>query len=242
MRRVILIGATGFFGRRLADRLATIPEIALVVTSRDEARARHAAEAIQQAQSSPAVSFLAFERDDVASLGRLRQLSPWLVIDASGPFQSADYRLARAVLDMGAHWIDLADARDYLLGFEAALDELARSRGARRSKLYASAIECGCREPDARLAARRYGRHRDHAGRRGRRRSGGHQRNSELRGIANRDFFGRTARCNDRLGRRAACAHRWARCPLSFARRDGGRGFFSLTVCGHVAYRIPSRS
>jgi len=129
MRRVVLIGATGFFGRRLAERLATIPQIALVVTSRDEARARQAAEAILVSHASASVISLAFERDDPASLERLRALSPWLVIDASGPFQSADYRLARAVLDMGAHWIDLADARDYLVGFEAALDEPARHRG-----------------------------------------------------------------------------------------------------------------
>ena len=129
MRRVVLIGATGFFGRRLADRLAVIPEISLVVTSRDETRARHAADAIERAHASSTVSFLAFERNDPASLERLRRFSPWLVIDASGPFQSADYRLARAVLDMGAHWIDLADARDYLLGFEAELDGLARGRG-----------------------------------------------------------------------------------------------------------------
>lgn len=129
MRRVVLIGAIGFFGRRLADRLATTPQIALVVTSRDEARARQAAEAILVSHASASVISLAFERDGPESLERLRALSPWLVIDASGPFQSADYRLARAVLDMGAHWIDLADALDYLLEFEATLDGFARSRG-----------------------------------------------------------------------------------------------------------------
>ena len=59
----------------------------------------------------------------------MQALSPWLVIDASGPFQSASYDLARATLDLGAHWIDLADARDYLLGFEAALDPIARRKG-----------------------------------------------------------------------------------------------------------------
>jgi len=129
MHRVVLIGATGFFGRRLAERLAAIPEIALVVTSRNESRARQAADAIEHSHASPSVSFLAFERDDPASLDRLRTLSPWLVIDASGPFQSTDYRLARAVLEMDAHWIDLADARDYVLGFEAELDGTARRRG-----------------------------------------------------------------------------------------------------------------
>jgi len=62
-------------------------------------------------------------------MARLRSLSPWLVIDASGPFQSANYDLARAAIGLGAHWIDLADARDYLLNFGAALDTVARSSG-----------------------------------------------------------------------------------------------------------------
>lgn len=123
-RRVVLIGATGFFGRRLAERLVRLSDIELVVTSRTEARARAAANSI-----GSGLGALAFERQDRESLYRLRHMSPWLVIDASGPFQSAGYDLAHAVLDMGAHWIDLADARGYLLGFKAALDSLAHRQG-----------------------------------------------------------------------------------------------------------------
>lgn len=52
-----------------------------------------------------------------------------LVIDASGPFQGAGYGVPRAALEAGAHVVDLADARDYISGYGAALDELARSRG-----------------------------------------------------------------------------------------------------------------
>ncbi len=64
--------------------------------------------------------------DNRADLGQLLAIKPWLVIDASGPFQGSDFELAKAALESGAHWIDLADARDYVLGFAEALDPLAR--------------------------------------------------------------------------------------------------------------------
>ncbi|WP_339085747.1 DUF4166 domain-containing protein [Hyphomicrobium sp. ghe19] len=126
LRRIVLIGATGFFGRRLARRLATIPDVALVLTSRSEERARDFAKTLEGGEH---ITPFSFERDDASSVARLGSLSPWLVIDASGPFQSASYDLARAAIGFGAHWIDLADARDYLLGFGAALDAGARKKG-----------------------------------------------------------------------------------------------------------------
>jgi hypothetical protein len=50
------------------------------------------------------------------------------VIDAAGPFQGADLRFARAVIEAGAHYLDLADGRDFVAAF-ISLDELAREKG-----------------------------------------------------------------------------------------------------------------
>ncbi|MBS0238989.1 MAG: DUF4166 domain-containing protein [Proteobacteria bacterium] len=126
LRRIVLIGATGFFGQRLARRLATIKGVELTLTSRSEERAKALTQKLEGgARCTP----FAFDRDDPSSMARLRLLSPWLVIDASGPFQSANFNLARAAIGLGAHWIDLADARDYLLNFGTALDAVARARG-----------------------------------------------------------------------------------------------------------------
>ena len=55
--------------------------------------------------------------------------TPWLVIDASGPFQNGNFDLARATLAAGAHYLDLADARRHLLGFAKALDATAQAKG-----------------------------------------------------------------------------------------------------------------
>ena len=124
-RRIVLIGATGFFGQRLARRLASIDGIDLILTSRREERAK----VLAREFGGGRIGALAFVRDDAASTERLRSLSPWLVIDASGPFQATSYDLTRTAIGLGAHWIDLADARDYLLGFGPTLDDVARENG-----------------------------------------------------------------------------------------------------------------
>ena len=50
------------------------------------------------------------------------------MIHAAGPFQGSDYRVAEACLRSGAHYLDLADARDFVAGI-GQLDEEARRRG-----------------------------------------------------------------------------------------------------------------
>lgn len=125
-RRIMLVGATGFFGARLAGHLARIDDIELLVTSRTLARAEALASKVRNTST---IIPIAFDRNDRDAADKIRQIKPWLVIDASGPFQSASYELAQTAIAAGAHWIDLADAQDYLLGFAEALDESARRVG-----------------------------------------------------------------------------------------------------------------
>lgn len=58
-------------------------------------------------------------------------LSPFAVIDAAGPFQHYGpdpYAFARQVIQAGVHYLDLADARNFVADFHN-LDTLARARG-----------------------------------------------------------------------------------------------------------------
>ena len=69
---------------------------------------------------------------EVAGLDRLdpkglAALGAWAVVDAAGPFQGQDHAFPRAVLAARAHYLDLADARDFVAGFEAALGGDARA-------------------------------------------------------------------------------------------------------------------
>ncbi|HET7198928.1 MAG TPA: saccharopine dehydrogenase, partial [Burkholderiales bacterium] len=61
---------------------------------------------------------------------RLAQARPDIVIHCAGPFQGQDYRVARASVAAGAHYIDLADGRDFVASFPAALhgDAVAAGR------------------------------------------------------------------------------------------------------------------
>lgn len=126
-RRVLLIGGTGVFGQRLARHLAAFEGLDLVVTSRSEASARELAQSITPVAGTSVTGIGLDHRRDLGR--RLAELAPFVVIDASGPFQGAGYAVPRAALEAGAHVVDLADARDYILGYGPALDALARERG-----------------------------------------------------------------------------------------------------------------
>ncbi len=125
--RVLLIGGTGVFGRRLARHLAIFEGLDLILASRNAGKAQAFAQTLRPAPSTHLSGIGLDHRDRLGD--RLSEIAPWLVIDASGPFQGASYAVPRAAIEAGAHVVDLADARDYILGYSAALDDLARSRG-----------------------------------------------------------------------------------------------------------------
>ncbi len=134
-KRVLLIGGTGVFGQLLARHIGVRADIELIVTSRSKTRAETLArdlnarlKTVGKTMDAPSVAGISLERRD-ADLAFFAALAPWLVIDASGPFQQWDHSLAEAALTAGAHVIDLADARTYLLSHQEALDPLARSKG-----------------------------------------------------------------------------------------------------------------
>ncbi len=128
MKRVLLIGSTGTFGQRLASHLAQMPELHVFLASRSKERAQEIEKRLISAGALARLECVAMrvERGLEATLDAIK---PWLVIDASGPFQFAGYDVPKAALKAGAHFIDLADAPDYLIGFGRSLNELATSKG-----------------------------------------------------------------------------------------------------------------
>ena len=74
-----------------------------------------------------AVSTLVLDARTVTPVA-LAATGAFAVVDAAGPYQGGDYHLAAAAIAAGLHFIDLADARDYVAGF-ASLDAAARQAG-----------------------------------------------------------------------------------------------------------------
>jgi len=124
--RVVVFGGTGHFGARICRRLAKEPDLELIVTSRSAERAiRLAAELQDQAAT---VNIAAVDQDAPDLAARLRELNPAVTIHTAGPYQGQDYRVAQACIDAGCHYIDLADGRQFVAGFDA-LDAAAKDAG-----------------------------------------------------------------------------------------------------------------
>src|SRR4029077_14382185 len=62
-------------------------------------------------------------RDFPAALARL---APELVIHCGGPVQVQDYRIAPGALEVGAHYLDLADGRQFVTRFTYYVHPAAR--------------------------------------------------------------------------------------------------------------------
>lgn len=107
---VLLVGATGEFGRRLAEGLAAEPGVRLILAG----RTRPALERLR-ARLGGAPDVLVLDRDTVTPAD-LRDLGAAAVIDAAGPFQNSRTTLVEAAIDAGCHYVDLADGRDFVAG------------------------------------------------------------------------------------------------------------------------------
>jgi uncharacterized protein YbjT (DUF2867 family) len=118
--RVLVIGAGGVFGSRLAKGLVR-DGFEVVVAGRSRARAE-AARAEVGAASATALDTRTLTAADLTATGAS------IVVDAAGPFQGAEPRVARAAIAAGLHYVDLADARDFVAGFRT-LDEAAQAAG-----------------------------------------------------------------------------------------------------------------
>lgn len=122
--RILVVGGYGNFGARISRRIAAWRDVELIVAGRDGAGAARFAAAL----SSPArCCGIALDLDASDFANALAEHAPDLVIHTAGPFQGQDYRVARAALSCGAHYVDLADGRDFVAGFATALDAAARA-------------------------------------------------------------------------------------------------------------------
>ena len=126
VQRVLVLGGYGVFGGRIAERLAREPDVEVIVAGRSLERA---AELVARLAKGARAKLTPARLDATKiAAGELAELRPLLVINASGPYQLQDYRLPRACIAAGAHYVDLADARGFVTGI-GALDAQAKEAG-----------------------------------------------------------------------------------------------------------------
>lgn len=104
-KRVVVAGARGVFGSLLVRELADAYDV--IATTRE--------------------TLDLGDVDAVANAAR----DAFAFVCAAGPFQQLDRRIVRAVVDAGAHWLDIADDARWFFDLvdDAQLDALAKTRG-----------------------------------------------------------------------------------------------------------------
>lgn len=122
--RVLIIGGYGNFGGYIARALAADPNISLLIGGRSQEKADAFASSLKAL--NPAFG-CALDIDGEIEV-RLREVAPDVVIHTTGPFQAQDHRVARAAIAAGAHYLDLADAREFVASIDE-LDALAKQAG-----------------------------------------------------------------------------------------------------------------
>ncbi len=121
--RIMVLGGHGHFGSRIVRALARTPGLVVLAAGRKV----RPVPAIEGACSP--VTACQLDTNDPEFPSRLAATGAQLVIHTAGPFQGQGHGVARASMQAGMHYIDLADGRDFVRGFPAALDALARRHG-----------------------------------------------------------------------------------------------------------------
>lgn len=124
VKRVLIIGGYGNFGGYIADALAADENIHLLIGGRSETKAKAFASTLKSHHPAEPAAMDIF--GDIAS--DLARIAPDIVVHTTGPFQQQTYGVARACIEQGCHYVDLADAREFVAGI-GALNAQAKARG-----------------------------------------------------------------------------------------------------------------
>ncbi len=117
MKTVLILGATGLFGGHLARQLITDARFDVVCAGRTESK-------LVSFTKAHGGRYITFDRRTPESA--LAKIKPFAVVDTAGPFQSYGTAFARACLEAGAHYLDIADAPDFVQNI-TRLDSLAKA-------------------------------------------------------------------------------------------------------------------
>jgi hypothetical protein len=114
VKRVLIIGGYGNFGSYIARSLAAVPGIKLLIAGRSFDKASRFVSQLRAAVEAEPIA-LDISADISAPLAVAR---PEVLIHTTGPFQTQSYAVAEACLRQGCHYIDLADARGFVIGID----------------------------------------------------------------------------------------------------------------------------
>lgn len=123
MNQVLILGGYGNFGSRIATSLVK-DNISIIIAGRELQKAEALRNKLKKDIAENIITVVAFDANKELDK-QLEMLKPTVVINTIGPFQTADYSIAKTCIQHKVHYIDLADARDFVIGI-TSLDSLAK--------------------------------------------------------------------------------------------------------------------
>lgn len=110
-KKILILGASGNFGSKIAIRLAKT-DLSLILSGRRNSQLLSLKNELQQINPNLSVETANFDLKDLTQ--QLDYLQPFIVVNTCGPFQNADYSVARDCAERRIHYIDIADGRDFV--------------------------------------------------------------------------------------------------------------------------------
>lgn len=123
MNQVLILGGYGNFGSRIATALVK-DNISIIIAGRELQKSETLRNKLKQDAAENMITVAAFDANKELDK-QLELLKPSVVINTIGPFQTTDYSIAKTCIQHNVHYIDLADARDFVVGI-TGLDSLAK--------------------------------------------------------------------------------------------------------------------
>lgn len=123
MNQVLILGGYGNFGARIAFSLVT-SNISIIIGGRDQQKAQILYNKLKTITPENRLKIAIFDANQELDR-QLKILQPALVVNTIGPFQTADYTIAKICIANRVHYVDLADAREFVTGI-SNLDFLAQ--------------------------------------------------------------------------------------------------------------------
>jgi NAD(P)-dependent dehydrogenase (short-subunit alcohol dehydrogenase family) len=120
--RVLIIGGYGNFGSYIARSLAGDANILLLIGGRSKEKALAFSASLDAVHSAEGHAL-----DIDGDVGEaLKRIAPDIVVHTTGPFQMQDHRVAQACIVQRRHYLDLADAREFVATIDS-LDAQAKT-------------------------------------------------------------------------------------------------------------------
>ncbi len=126
--KILVLGGYGNFGKRISTILAKDPDFAIIVAGHSLEKAQNVVAEIKEENPLADIQALCIDWQEKDFIDKLALSKANILIHTAGPFQTQDYTVATACIDLKIHYVDLADAREFVVNIKN-LDERAKEAG-----------------------------------------------------------------------------------------------------------------